>query len=426
MGGVHHQLSSCSPTVFAGIVDAGRPATVSAIDASFATPVLPPHAFLRLAVYAEHVDRSWILVWLSVLCQAYGTLHVPSSVWSNAAYHGINLWVFFAFFFMGLHSEDFFFFFSHSRPLGIFGWYLNFFFPPLLFFFLFLPFDDTDLLLFYWRSCDFFFGILHNPWPLYTCSQICVVQVDKSTLCVLLFLFGSVCEAEKNDQKKKKKNCPFFLFFFFSFFVLFSCYVLWCKLSMRLWSFFYFFSRLDSITVRLSCPQYSSGSLPVGSCQASFVCEQSWWLRFTLSFLLPWMRSSFQIDSFFFYYSSHFVSFPYFQFVCFPLVRGWGMFCSSCSMYYGINTFFFFLPHLFKRHLPTVRNRKRRKKKKFFCPRDDHTSLHSRFHVHVHVDAQNAHIQNAQNPTGLFVLNCLVVFFPCFAIWLGLDSHFSP
>lgn len=90
------------------------------------------------------------------------------------------------------------------------------------------------------------------------------------------YFFLAVFAKRKKTTKKRRKKIA--LFFSFSFSLFSFCFLAMSSGASFLCVydlFFYFFSRLDSITVRLSCPQYSSGSLPVGSCQASFVCEQS-------------------------------------------------------------------------------------------------------------------------------------------------------
>lgn len=135
---------------------------------------------------------------------------------------------------------------------------------------------------FYWRSCDFFSAFCTTIHGLYTHSLHALA--DKSTLAC----FWQCLRSEKKtpDKKEEKKNPHFFLFLF-PLFVLFS----WCPLvqasSMRLWSLFLSLLdliRLGSITVRFIVSPYSSGSRLLDLVRP-FVCEQSWWLRFTLSFL---------------------------------------------------------------------------------------------------------------------------------------------
>lgn len=57
--------------------------------ASLATPVVPPHPGVRPAVCPERVDRPRLVMWVYVLRQTYGALHVCGRFRIHAAHRGL-------------------------------------------------------------------------------------------------------------------------------------------------------------------------------------------------------------------------------------------------------------------------------------------------------------------------------------------------
>lgn len=79
-------VHAASPAVLA-YLGSSAPA-VHSTGPSLPASVLPPHPRICATFRAERLDGPRVILWLPVLCQAYGALHVCESVWLDATDRG--------------------------------------------------------------------------------------------------------------------------------------------------------------------------------------------------------------------------------------------------------------------------------------------------------------------------------------------------